>query len=157
MPDARHWYKGGVQRSPGEVRQPNRALRLARILDRDGTRCFWCQLPFTAVLHPTTDHLIPRLKGGPSWMENEVAACRRCNSDRGHLSPVDWLRECETRGWHPDRTAVRRMLVELASAIARRGGNRAARQAIDGQLRRLPSAVDPPSQPHDQGALKSTS
>ena len=38
---------------------------------------------------PTTEHVVPRLKGGPSWPENEVAACRRCNSERGHRGPVD--------------------------------------------------------------------
>ena len=50
----------------------------------------------------TTEHVVPRVKGGPSWAENELAACRRCNGARGHLGPVDWLEECRRRGWSPD-------------------------------------------------------
>ncbi|MBY8854187.1 hypothetical protein K7G98_40510, partial [Saccharothrix sp. MB29] len=61
-------------------------------------------------------------KGGPSWLENEVAACRRCNRERGHLSPTDWLAECERRGWRPDTDRVARVLDSLAGAIAARGG-----------------------------------
>jgi hypothetical protein len=110
---------------------------LQLILERDGGCCFWCGRMFNAVMVPTTDHLIPRLRGGPSWLGNEVAACRRCNSERGHRSPVDWLAECEDRGWCPDRGAVRRMLIELETAILAGGGHRAARPIIGGQLRRL--------------------
>jgi hypothetical protein len=83
------------------------------------------------------DHLIPRLKGGPAWPENEVAACRGCNRARGHTAPADWLRECEARGLEPNREAVVGRLVALREAIAVRGGARRARPYLDGQLRRL--------------------
>ena len=86
---------------------------------------------------PTLEHVVPRLKGGPAWIENEVAACRRCNADRGHRSPTDWLTECEGRGWQPDRAATRSLLVALAADLMATGGHRAARAAVDGQLRRL--------------------
>jgi hypothetical protein len=115
----------------------NRAARLRAVLDRDGLSCIWCGRAFTDLLRPTTEHVVPRLKGGPSWLENEVAACGRCNSERGHRSPVEWLEECLRRGWQPDEGRLARTLGSLAAAIERNGGQRRARPYLDGQLRRL--------------------
>ncbi len=117
--------------------QPDRAARLRAVVDRDGDTCIWCGRSFTDLMLPTTEHVVPRLKGGPSWLENEVAACRRCNSDRGHRSPVEWLEECLRRGWRPDEVRLARSLLGLADAIERRGGQRRARPYLDAQLRRL--------------------
>lgn len=80
---------------------------------------------------------MPRLKGGPAWLENEVAACRACNRARGHAAPVEWLRECEARGLRPNRHAIERSLASLRDAIEQRGGQRRARPYVDAQLRRL--------------------
>jgi len=112
---------------------------MAVILDRDGTHCVWCGRSFSSLIHPTTDHLVPRVKGGPSRLENEVAACSRCNNERGHLTPVDWLAECERRCWAPDREAVGAALNRLREAIGALGGQRRAARYVDGQLRRWPS------------------
>jgi hypothetical protein len=117
--------------------QPNRAMRLQVALDRDGATCVWCARSFDGMVRPTTDHLVPRVKGGPSWPENELAACRRCNGERGHLTPSLWLEECRRRGWEPDLSRVRRALEALHAAIADRGGQRRARPYIESQLRRL--------------------
>jgi hypothetical protein len=116
---------------------PGRAERLRAVLERDGGTCAWCGRSFDRLVRPTTEHVVPRVKGGPSWLENEVAACRRCNSDRGHRSPVEWLDECRRRGWEPDELRVARALDALAAAIAREGGQRRARPYLDSQLRRL--------------------
>jgi len=115
-----------------------RAERLVRILARDGGRCVWCRRP----LHPghrdlSVEHVVPRLKGGPSWPENEVPACRACNRARGHAAPAAWLERCEQRGLEPDREAIVASLRRLEGAIARRGGQRKARPYLAGQLRRL--------------------
>jgi hypothetical protein len=91
----------------------------------------------------TTEHVVPRVKGGPSWIENEVAACGRCNRARGHLTPAEWLDECDRRGWAPDRAAIVRALVALDAAIRARGGQRRARPYLAGQLRRLGGTVVP--------------
>lgn len=88
----------------------------------------------------TTEHVVPRVKGGPSWIENEVAACRRCNGERGHLTPAEWADECERRGWPVDRAALLRALERLQAAIAERGGQRRARPYVVSQLRRLRNA-----------------
>jgi CRISPR/Cas system Type II protein with McrA/HNH and RuvC-like nuclease domain len=119
-------------------RPPSRAERRARILERDGGRCVWCgRAVDVGLVGATTEHVVPRLKGGPSWIENEVAACARCNHERGHRTPADWLEECERRGWPADREAIVRALLALEAAIAERGGQRRARAYVAGQLRRL--------------------
>jgi HNH endonuclease len=115
----------------------DRARRLTAALERDGGTCIWCGRAFTPLVPPTTEHVVPRVKGGPSWLENEVAACRRCNSERGHRGPVDWLEECDRRGWSPDAGRLARALAALEAAIAREGGQRRARPYLDAQLRRL--------------------
>ena len=88
-------------------------------------------------MEATTEHVVPRIKGGPSWVENEVAACRRCNGQRGHLTPGEWLEECERRGWQPNRAALVGVLRSLDEAIGRNGGQRRARTYVRSQLRRL--------------------
>ncbi|MGY1772312.1 HNH endonuclease [Blastococcus sp. SYSU D00813] len=117
--------------------QPDRAARLTAALARDGATCIWCGRVLGGLVPPTTEHVVPRVKGGPSWPENEVAACRRCNAARGHVAPVEWLEECRRRGWSPDGARLERSLTALAAAIAERGGQRRARPYLDAQLRRL--------------------
>lgn len=116
---------------------PDRARRRALILERDGDTCVWCRRPFAPLVRPTTEHVVPRVKGGPSWLENEVLACGRCNGERGHQPPVAWFEECVRRGWEPDRARLLRVLGDLEGAIARRGGQRRARPILARELRRL--------------------
>lgn len=118
-------------------RAPSRRERLARALVREGGRCLWCGRALGGQVAATTDHVVPRVKGGPSWEENEVAACGRCNRARGHIAPADWLEECRRRGWAPDGAALLAVLTSLDEAIRRRGGQRRARPYVDAQLRRL--------------------
>jgi hypothetical protein len=135
---------------PDELEVPGRALarpdRLAEILRRDGAECVWCGRSLVrpgdlrrgrALVRATTDHLIPKLKGGPSWIENEVAACARCNRSRGHRSPAAWLEDCERLGLTPNREAIVRCLSALDTAIVTNGGQRRARPYLAAQLRRL--------------------
>jgi HNH endonuclease len=115
-----------------------RAERIALILARDGPECVWCRRPLALGDRTLSlEHLIPRLKGGPAWLENELAACRSCNRARGHTAPAVWLEACEARGLSPNREAVTRALVALRDAIGVRGGQRRARPYLEGQLRRL--------------------
>ncbi|TQS40952.1 HNH endonuclease [Cryptosporangium phraense] len=107
---------------------------------RDGAACVWCGREFGRLVRATTDHVVPRVKGGPSWLENEVAACSRCNRARGHRGVADWADECERRGYDVDRPHLIRTLTELSEAIAVRGGQRKARAQIASQLRRLGTA-----------------
>lgn len=117
-------------------KQPNRRERMAIILDRDGRECLWCRKSLS-IETATTDHLMPRIKGGPSWVANELAACRKCNKQRGHMLPLDWLEQCEDRGLHCNRKAVERCLVDLDREVLMRGGQRRMRPYLARQLRRL--------------------
>jgi 5-methylcytosine-specific restriction endonuclease McrA len=124
--------------APTETAQLNRRQRLAIVLERDGPACVWCGRPLeVGLVAATTEHLVPRIKGGPSWIENELAACRRCNGERGHRTPGEWFDECERRGWNPNRDVIVRALRSLSEAIVARGGQRRARPYIASQLRRL--------------------
>ena len=121
---------------------PNRRTRLDDILERDEPTCVWCRRPVDVdLVEATTEHVVPRLKGGPSWYENEVAACRRCNGRRGHQNLADWADECERNGWEPDRDRLVRALESLQTRIAAEGGQRRARPYIATQLRRLRSSL----------------
>jgi len=121
--------------------QPNRRERMDRIIERDGPWCVWCSAPLNAHLNrPTTEHLVPRIKGGPSWLENEVAACRRCrrcNNERGHQTLAGWLQDCRGLGRTPRTEVIIAGLERLQAAIDERGGLRRARPYIASQLRRL--------------------
>lgn len=128
--------EGAADRRTG--RALNRRERMDLVLRRDGAECVWCRRPLeVGLVAATTEHLIPRIKGGPSWIENELAACRRCNGERGHRTPGEWFDECERRGWEPNRVTIVRSLHALADAIDRRGGQRRARPYLAAQLRRL--------------------
>ncbi|MGV9743574.1 HNH endonuclease [Rhodococcus zopfii] len=116
----------------------DRAARLLLAVDRQDGCCLWCGRRFGALIPPTTDHLVPRLKGGPSITANEVAACRRCNTDRGHTGPIEWLDECRRRPERSPQTAqLVTLLDELDAELDRTGGRRRARQYLTSQLRRL--------------------
>lgn len=116
------------------------------ILERDGSRCVWCgrdvEVGHVVV---TTEHLIPKAKGGPSWMENEVAACRRCNGKRGHQTIGQWLHFCAQQGWQPDLAFLIVRLKALQAVIEERGGQRRARVSISAALRRLEKEIRMPS------------
>lgn len=116
----------------------NRRERMDEILERDGPYCVWCSAPLDATLNtPTTEHLVPRIKGGPSWIENELAACKRCNNQRGHQSPASWLQDCTGMGRTPRKDIVVAALERLQAVIIERGGQRRARPYVQSQLRRL--------------------
>lgn len=111
---------------------------MEEILRRDGRECVWCRRSLeTGLVRATTEHVVPRIKGGPSCIENEVAACRRCNNERGNRTPGEWLQQCQRRGWHPNRDVIVESLERLQAMIAERGGQRRARPYVATQLRRL--------------------
>ena len=119
-------------------RQFDRRGRMAQILERDGYECIWCRRPIDVGMNrATTEHLIPRVKGGPSWVENEVAACRGCNGKRGHISVAEWLDECERLGLTPNRQAIVGALISLRDRVKSEGGSRRMRPHLERQLRRL--------------------
>jgi 5-methylcytosine-specific restriction endonuclease McrA len=115
-----------------------RAERVARVLERDGSKCVWCGRPLAVGDRELSiDHVVPRLKGGPAWAENEVPACASCNRRRGHAAPTAYLEACRARGLEPDAHAIAAALAALQAAVAARGGQRRARPYLERELRRL--------------------
>lgn len=56
-------------------------------------RCFYCGrlTPFDEF---TTDHLLPRSRGGRNHLENKVGACWRCNQWKAdRLLDPEWVEE----------------------------------------------------------------
>lgn len=115
-----------------------RRERLRLVLERDGVECVWCRRPIdVGLVEATTEHLVPRIKGGPSILENEVAACRRCNGARGHVTPAEWIVECRGRGWEPNVVAVLAALRRLRGVWIEHGGLRRVRPYVESQIRRI--------------------
>lgn len=68
----------------------NRRDRLAEILGRDRGRCVWCGRTIgTDLVRATTEHVVPKVKRGPSWLENEVAAIAERGGQRRARRYVD--------------------------------------------------------------------
>jgi hypothetical protein len=49
--------------------------------------CVFCRSP----LDLTTDHLIPKSRGGDDSADNVVLACQPCNTSRGEKGIFEWL------------------------------------------------------------------
>jgi 5-methylcytosine-specific restriction endonuclease McrA len=64
--------------------------------------CYYCEVPLTkfgpdnAPTMITWDHIIPKAKGGASDYSNLVAACLKCNKEKGTLSEDEF----RTVLWH---------------------------------------------------------
>mgnify|MGYP001167452687 CR=1 FL=1 len=73
------------------VRVPSRvSIPLSRrtVLMRDRYTCQYCGAqPAKASL--TIDHVIPKVRGGPSTWENVVCACKECNLRKGPRTPEE--------------------------------------------------------------------
>ena len=50
-----------------------------------------------------------------------MAACRRCNGERGHRTPAEWIEECQRRGWEPAIATVIGVFEEFQTKVAREG------------------------------------
>ena len=56
---------------------------------KEGKKCHWCGEPTRMVNDnswdkATTEHILPKYKGGTNDPENLVSACNRCNNRRSH-------------------------------------------------------------------------
>ncbi len=81
------------------VNIPYKGVMLNRqnIFRRDGNRCQYCGSPE----HLTLDHVVPKSKGGKSTWDNLVAACRNCNSNKGHRSPEEAKMPLKSKPFRP--------------------------------------------------------
>ena len=117
-------------------RQLNRKERMEILLSQHEKQCIWCNTPIN-ISTATTDHIIPKIKGGPSWIENELASCYKCNKARGHIPALDYIEIMKEKGFFVNQDAIFKKLQELDIAFEERGGQRKARPHLYRQLRRL--------------------
>ena len=51
--------------------------------------CYYCDR-ITPPDKLTMDHIVPIAKGGRSTKGNVVTACKRCNSNKRQMLPIEW-------------------------------------------------------------------
>lgn len=61
------------------------ALTRHNVYKRDGNKCVYCN----STQHLTLDHVIPKAKGGKTAWNNLVTACRKCNAQKGDMTPEE--------------------------------------------------------------------
>lgn len=60
-------------------------MNRSNIFKRDGNSCVYC----SSTKDLTLDHVIPKSKGGKTNWSNLVAACKRCNAEKGNSTPEE--------------------------------------------------------------------
>jgi 5-methylcytosine-specific restriction endonuclease McrA len=120
-----------VTQHPAWLSAPTRAETLWRGVHRtdawrrQGGRCCYCCEPL-AMARVTADHVEPRRRGGGTSSRNIAAACRPCNSAKGHMPEKAfkrairrpepqhklsiWLAHARRRIWLRTMAAERRLL-----------------------------------------------
>jgi hypothetical protein len=53
--------------------------------------CIYCG----SKTHLSYDHIIPKSKGGPDNIHNQVLSCKKCNSSKGNKDIFEWFQESE--------------------------------------------------------------
>lgn len=134
-----------MREEPKDSRQLSPAARLERLLELCEGLCTWCASDLSAKFaSPTRDHIVPRIKGGPTRLENEVACCGSCNQKRGHTAPSAWIEACRSeRGLEPNVALVASQLSELSAAIERDGGMRKIRDYVKREHSRVVALGEP--------------
>jgi 5-methylcytosine-specific restriction endonuclease McrA len=104
----------------------------------DKNECVWCRKTLWARDNDSSiDHVIPKVKGGPSWPENEVTACKRCNSKRGAKMPLAYALICASEGYQPNRELLESKLRSLHAILKDTSGHKRLKAKLDHQMRRL--------------------
>lgn len=129
---------------PKDTRQLAPAARLDHLLELGGGRCAWCGYDLAKPsARPTRDHIVPKIKGGPTRLENEVASCGSCNRQRGHASPSQFIEASRRdRGLDPNAGLVADQLDALDAAIQRDGGMRKIRDYVTREAKRVRDLVE---------------
>lgn len=126
-----------------DTRQMSPEARMQHLLEMGDHGCAWCGYDLTkSNARPTRDHIVPKIKGGPTRLENEVASCGACNARRGHDSPSQFIEASRRdRGLEPDAQLVADQLAALEAAIQRDGGMRKIRDYVSRELKRVRSLI----------------
>lgn len=74
-----------------KVPGPPRRLPKRELIEiRDGKRCRYCGSPDREHNPLTTEHIIPKSRGGSNDIGNLTLACRWCNTRKGSYLPHEW-------------------------------------------------------------------
>ena len=93
-------------------------MTIESLIDRDGSSCVWCgREPWRSDL--TTEHLVPRTRGGRTSAENLAVACRACNRRRGTRPVVAHVRTLFDEGGRPRAVQLLDGLARLAESDRR--------------------------------------
>jgi len=120
-------------------RQLAPAARLDQLLEWGEGKCVWCGFDLSKPnARPTRDHVVPKIKGGPTRLENEVASCGSCNQLRGHRSPSQFIEDSRReRGVESNAAHIADQLDSLDAAIKSEGGMRKIRDYVVREARRV--------------------
>ncbi len=74
----------------------SRSHKIRSLFNEQSGYCAYCETEMTLELGydktATVDHVIAQSLGGPKKHFNEVAACNKCNNQKGNMPIADWLR-----------------------------------------------------------------
>jgi hypothetical protein len=127
-----------------DSRQLSPAERFDRLLELGEGRCAWCGFDLSKPnARPVRELLVPKQKGGPPRLENEIATCSSCNQLRGgRVSPSQFIEQSRNeRGLEPNAKLIADQLDALDAAIAREGGMRKIRDYVSREARRARQLV----------------
>jgi len=84
-------YAVSVYLNGGQI---GKVHKFRRLLWEEDCRCWYClcEIPYAEA---TIDHVVPRISGGPSSIDNLVLACLECNGRKGHKPLNLFLRELQ--------------------------------------------------------------
>lgn len=128
-----------------DTRQMSPEARTQHLLELGNFQCVWCGYDLTKPnARPVRELLVPKVKGGPTRLENEVASCSSCNQKRGHsTSPSQYVETClDERGLEPNAALVADQLDALDAAIQRDGGMRKIRDYVTREAKRVRGLVN---------------
>jgi 5-methylcytosine-specific restriction endonuclease McrA len=63
-----------------------------KVWRRDGFQCTYCGRKSSNTLTITVDHILPKAKGGNNNYENLTTCCNPCNSKKGSLLLIEFLK-----------------------------------------------------------------
>lgn len=97
--------------------------KLIALSEAQNWRCAYCGIYCDTTHHhwnhPSREHVIPVLAYGLHEWENEVMACRLCNTGRGVMAALIYLAKVQEVGrWKAFRWAVRKVQRRAASRSA---------------------------------------
>ena len=87
-------------KAPGDFRYS----QIMRQYARQGRACAYCKQRVSGL--PDPEHVVPLSRGGRNDMSNLVAACSRCNSDKGDLTLSEWAADRSRRNLSPLDTTL---------------------------------------------------